>query len=138
MLHVLVEKNAKMACSEEGVRLILYSTKQLIQDGTMSQLVPGGLEGKYGTMSQLVPGGLEGKDGTMPWQLQWNFRKPTPSPLAGKTPPLHANGCTRTTKNRGKRQKILNEEKEPAVPSRRLSSLTHGADQRLVGAVDGF
>ena len=123
LLHVLVEKNAKMACLEEGVSLILYSTKQLIQDGTMSQL---------------VPGGLEGKDGTMPWQLQWNFRKPTPSPLAGKTPPLHANGCTRTTKNRGKRQKILNEEREPAVPSRRLSSLTHGADQRLVGAVDGF
>ena len=101
----------------------------------MSQLVPGGLEGKDGTMSQLVPGFLEGKDGTMPWQLQWNFRKPTPSPLAGKTPPLHANGCTRTTKNRGKRQKILNEEREPAVPSRRLSSLTHGADQRLVGAL---
>ena len=69
LLHVLVEKNAKMACSEEGVSLILYSTKQLIQDGTMSQL---------------VPGGLEGKDGTMPWQLQWNFRKPTPSPTRRK------------------------------------------------------
>ena len=84
MLHVLVEKNAKMACLEEGVSLILYSTKQLIQDGTMSQLVPGGLEGKDGTMSQLVPGFLEGKDGTMPWQLQWNFRKPTPSPTRRK------------------------------------------------------
>ena len=75
------------------------------------------------------------------WHVQKNFRKPSPS-LTSKTLPLHANAPGRPKTVQNDKKSLgdrLNEVKKPnqRFQSQRLSLVTHGADQRLVGSVDG-